>query len=308
MKGIYFQVLPLILLGVITECRGLVTVEATQGEDAALSCFNSTDPDPKSSDRFRWIKFSNTNRMEDVFKWPTGINNDGRVKLERDGNGKMYIFLKNVQKPDEGLYSCEMCQGWDCVLVKNISLKINDCKRLSSVKVGPGTYAQLNCQMNSIPGQQEPQNITWAMQKGKNKYVSVESEMNGISLIFEKVMTDNHGWYRCSYTLGQTTHCFEIKLSVQANVTLLTTRMEPSSKTVVAVVPSVILGVIIAAALVVLFIRHRRSKQRFTEQPQTQTAGSLSVYEGVLFSQDSVTDRVNSLYQNMDENMCTFHY
>lgn len=50
------------------------------------------------------------------------IQDAERVKLEDNNKGS--ILLTKLQQSDEGLYTCEVWQGWGRILVKNITLKI----------------------------------------------------------------------------------------------------------------------------------------------------------------------------------------
>ncbi len=100
---------------------------ASQEEDAALPCINSTVMNAKSCYRVKWKKqATDSSQVKDILARPktSKIRDAERVKWEADGNGQMSLFLTKLQKSDEGLYSCEIWQGWDCILVKNIILKV----------------------------------------------------------------------------------------------------------------------------------------------------------------------------------------
>lgn len=103
-----------------------VTVSAYKEEDAKVPCFNSTVTDPKSCYRVKLVKYDD--KYDDgqivIFAWPKKNLDAKRVKWELDGDGQMSLYLTKVRKSDEGLYSCEVCQGWECALFKNISLKV----------------------------------------------------------------------------------------------------------------------------------------------------------------------------------------
>lgn len=180
-----------------------------------------------------------------MFKWPTPSNDVyKRVKWVADGNGQKCLTLTKLQKSDAGLYTCEMWKGWDRVAAKNISLRIKgktfyyflftlqanislvshmicydlaDCKVLEPVKAAPSMPAKLNCPVNMTSGQQEPQNISWAIQKGdmRESLDSTKAKTDGTSLTFQSVNTSDSGWYTCSYTLGKTQRCFDTNLQVQ---------------------------------------------------------------------------------------------
>lgn len=97
-------------------------VSAHKGEDARVPCFNSTVMDPKSGYRVRLVKYATDASQIVMFAWPNNNQDAKRVKWSRDGIES--LRLMNVTKSDEGLYSCEVCQGWECMLVKYISLKV----------------------------------------------------------------------------------------------------------------------------------------------------------------------------------------
>lgn len=85
----------------------------SQGKDVILPCSN-IGKYSESSYRVKWLK-------------------DGKIIIPRPPNAehvkweadiKVFLLLKNVQKSDEGLYSCEIWHGWEQIHVQNISLKI----------------------------------------------------------------------------------------------------------------------------------------------------------------------------------------
>ncbi|XP_031154813.1 uncharacterized protein LOC116049369 [Sander lucioperca] len=325
MAHFYSQgLLLIVLLIVISECRGIETVNASPEEDVVLPCFNLSVMDPKSCYRVELIKYAtNTSQVKIILARPKthNLQDAKRVKWQADGNGQMSLYLTKSQKSDEGLYGCKIWQGWDCVSVKNISLKVKDCKVLQAVKAAPSTPVNLNCPVDTTSGQ-GPQNISWAIVKGGNP-VSVNSKrlvIDGTSLAIQSVHYNDSNWYRCNYVLGKTQRCFEINLRVQVeNVVVattdpaLTTSEEGRNGAVIAVVvPSIVIGIVIMAALIGLFIYRRRNTQRITQQTQRHPAGtSLDGYEIVSLtpSEDHTNQRVNSIYQHIaDEGLCTFRY
>lgn len=102
------------------------TVSGSQEEHAFLPCFNSSVMDPKTCYRVKWTKQeTDSGQMKVILTWPTtNLKDANRVKLEADENSKMSLVLNNLQKSDEGLYTCEIWKGWECILAKNISLKV----------------------------------------------------------------------------------------------------------------------------------------------------------------------------------------
>ncbi|XP_045899775.1 uncharacterized protein LOC123967649 [Micropterus dolomieu] len=323
------RLLLLVLLIVISECRDssaeIQVVAATQEEDVALPCFNSSLMNPGSCYRVKLIKYAaDASQMKVIFARPETpkIQDAKRIKWGSGGNGQMSFLLTKLQKSDEGLYSCEVWVGWDCILVKNISLKMRECKTLQAVKAAPSTPVYLNCPVNITSGQQGPENISWVMLKGGNPAtVNTERfEMIGTSLAIQSVNANDSAWYRCKYMIGQTQRCFDINLLVQVEnvepttVPALTTgeiiwetKEEGSSGTVIAIVASVIIGTATIATLIGLFIYRRRNTPWHPPAAAIDTGGYEDV--GLPCSQDCVNQRVNSLYQQVqDESMCTFHY
>ncbi|XP_039663225.1 uncharacterized protein LOC120563155 [Perca fluviatilis] len=325
-QGLLLIVLPI----VISECRGIETVNASPEEDVVLPCFNVSVMDPKSCYRVQLIKYTtNTSQVKVILARPKthNLQDAKRVKWQANGNGQMSLYLTKLQKSDEGLYRCEIWQGWDSVSVKNISLKVKDCKTLQTMKAAPSTPVNLNCPVDTTSGQ-GPQNISWAIVKGGIP-VSVNSKrivIDGTSLVIQSVNYHDSNWYRCEYVLGQTLRCFEINLRVQVeNVVVTTTdpalttseeiisetRKEGSNGAVIAVVASIVIGIVIMAALIGLFIYRRRNTHRITQQTQRHPAGTFDGYEIVTLtpSEDRTNQRVNSIYQHIaDEDLCTFRY
>ncbi|XP_076594171.1 CXADR-like membrane protein [Chaetodon auriga] len=335
MAHIYLQgLLLLVLFVVISDCSDDSLVIASQEDDAVLPCFNSTAMNPKSCYRVKWIKHGTDLRQMKVIlarpKTPK-IRDAERVKWEADGKGQMSLFLTKLQKSDEGLYSCEIWRGWECMLVKNISLKVKECKPLQAVKTAPGTPINLSCSVDMTSGQQGPQNVSWVMLKGGNPVPvnSKKAEINGTSLAIHSVNYSDSGWYRCKYMLGQTQRCFDIYLLVQvedaavtttvqaltATASFTKTRKEGSSGAFIAVVASVIFAIAIIAAPTGLFIYRRRNTQRAAQWTQRQPAGTPVVssddYETVNLTlpDDPTNQQPNPLYQQFqDENSSISHF
>ncbi|XP_026150051.1 uncharacterized protein LOC113122730 isoform X2 [Mastacembelus armatus] len=291
--------------------------------------------DPKSCYRVQLIKYATDSSQEKVvFAWPRKDQVVEHVKWEADGNGQVSLFLTKLQNSDGGLYGCELCHGWECTVVKNISLKVRECK-LSSVKAALRASVELKCPVGPVSERQGPQNILWTKLKGDDP-VPVNytgATVNDTSLTLHSVTASDSGWYRCEYMLGKTQLCFDIKLTVAEEATVRSTdvagtraqqalsttetslanRKEESSGTVIAVMTSLIIIAIIGA-LMGLLIYRRRHTQGDMMPTQRHSAGTLrqSVdgYETVnLTLPDDRLQQSNSLYQQLDiatdQSMCT---
>ncbi|KAL7393590.1 hypothetical protein ABVT39_013267 [Epinephelus coioides] len=323
-----------VLLTVISACkeRPPMPVVVSQEEDVVLPCADSNVMDPKSCLRFKVINATNASRMKVIFARPVTpeFQDAERVKLKADANGQVSLTLTKSQKSDEGLYRCEIWQGWECILVKNISLRVRDCKVPAAVTAAPSTPFNLNCPVEITSKQQGHQNISWAMLIG-GKPVPITSKgvvVNETTLVFKSVNYSDSQWYRCEYMLGQTRRCFDIKLLVQevedvavtttapALTTLTSTEIisepekEESSGAFIAVVASVIIGIAIMAALIGLFIYRRCNTPRVPQQTLSYPGGTLGGYEIVsLTLSEDHSNRVNSIYQAVpEEGPCTFRY
>ncbi|XP_034466770.1 junctional adhesion molecule-like isoform X1 [Hippoglossus hippoglossus] len=331
------------LVMMVSDCRAdsTSTVTAYLEEGATLPCVNANMTDPKSCYRVRWMKHStDTGRMEVVLAWPhksqltlTLTQLAKRVKWKVDGEGQMSLLLTKVQKSDEGLYSCEMCQGWDCTLVKNTSLVVKDCKVLQAITARPSKPIKLNCRVDVTP---RPQNISWFLVKGgePQSLPSERVQINHTSLVILSVRASDSAWYRCNYTYNQTQRCFDIRVQVQDAVEVtpvpvtaaqtqqaLTSteplpekRQEESRGTIIAVVSSVVIGIVVAAAVIGVLIHCCRNTQKLPQQTQSSpAAGTLTqpdhIYERVTCSDDPSNLRVNSIYRQYEnETPITFHY
>lgn len=101
-------------------------MSATPEEDAVLPCSLPADTGPESCHRIKLTKHAAYSQPKVIFARPeTSKFPDGEhVQWRANGNGEMSIYLTRVSKSDEGLYSCEIWQGWDCIVAINISLKV----------------------------------------------------------------------------------------------------------------------------------------------------------------------------------------
>ncbi|XP_029958676.1 uncharacterized protein LOC115396793 isoform X3 [Salarias fasciatus] len=199
---------------VSSECSDIQTV-ATH-EAVTLFRLNSDEIDARS--RFKVIKYTSDKKTMVISEWPKQDQTAKRMSWEPDGNGLVCLHLKNVQKSDEGTYSCEMWRGWDRVRVRNMTLKVKDCKTFPAVKAKPDSSFRLQCSVDITPEKQRPQNVSWAKLKGLH-HEPVDSQRVGTdnTLIIQTVSYSDSGWYRCNYVLGKTKRCVDVRLNVQGN-------------------------------------------------------------------------------------------
>ncbi|KAM4600564.1 uncharacterized protein ACJ7VT_020496 [Polymixia lowei] len=239
----------------------------------------------------------------------------------------MSLSLTRLNKSDEGLYRCEIWQGWDSILVKNISLKQKDCKTLEPVKAAPNTEATLSCPLKTTSGQHQPQNVSWTVVKGGTERPIFQSpniihlresiEAAEASLVIHSVKPGDSGWYRCKYLVGQSQHCFDMKLLVQAVTTtedIRTTQEESSAGTSTeALVASLIIGIVIMTLLIVgvaYFYRHaiQGVREHTMRHPGIRTLPADNDYDIVHFpaSEGCMDQQNNVIYEGVqEERICT---
>lgn len=299
---------------------------ASPDEDVTLSCFDQKASVPKDCYRVKWVKYplDHGSRQSDIFVWPKTpkVHDADRVKWEANEHGQMFLLLSKVQKSDEGLYSCEIWSGWECIHAKNISLKVKDCQ--SKVKKAlPGSPITLDC---SAGLNDSPQNLSWSLLRGGGNPVSLSSterfERNAATLILRSVLVNDSGWYRCNYSIRHMQRCLDINLLVQGEVSSgeSTTNAIPDNATVqtlqgesgkgfttVHLVP-LILGIAVIIALIGAVIYYKYNKK--TGPPQTQ--GNQEFMEDIVayeviddFSCSSANE--SSLQQQFEDgDMCTY--
>lgn len=87
---------------------------ASRQENVSLSCFEKNEKLEQSKcSRVRWIK--ELKGMETVFVEKPPSPNPGT-------GGGYDLYLENLKTSDEGLYSCEIWDGWSRIYVRTISL------------------------------------------------------------------------------------------------------------------------------------------------------------------------------------------
>ncbi|KAM3614893.1 uncharacterized protein V6R79_020396 [Siganus canaliculatus] len=223
MGHIYQQGLLLLFLLIITsECKVEIETFVTgyQGEDVAFHCFNSDEMQPKNCSRVQWLKIETQPRQPKVIlvRPSTPRFQDAeRVKWEADKNGKMSFHLTKLQRSDEGLYRCEIWQGWDCIHQTNISLKVKECK-IWSVTTAANRPVELKCPVEGTTDQQGLKNVSWVMLKGGNPSPVdfTRAAINETSLVIRSMENRDSGWYRCQYVLKLNQRCFDINLLLQS--------------------------------------------------------------------------------------------
>lgn len=97
----------------------------------------------------------------------------------------------------------------------------SDCTSLT-VKVVPGTPIILTCPMYSaVATQPGHTKVSWVMLKAAKPLpiTSKIAEVNGTSLSFGSLDGKDKNWYRCNYTLGRVSRCYDINLRVNSRAT-----------------------------------------------------------------------------------------
>ncbi|XP_029959191.1 uncharacterized protein LOC115397135 isoform X2 [Salarias fasciatus] len=313
----------LILIIVSSECSDIQTVAAY---DAVTLCrFNSSEID--TGGLVKVTKYTSDKEAKVISEWPTQDQTAKQLPWEPDGNGLICLHLKNVQKSDEGTYSCEMWRGWERVRVRNMTLKVKDCKTRPAVKAKPDSSVRLQCSVDITPEKQRPQNVSWAKLKGLHSE-PVDSQRVGPdnTLIIQTVSYSDSGWYRCNYVLGTTKRCVEVRLNAQADdaseTTTATTTPTPQtqtqqgshrgaerSATLIAVVVSISFG-LVTAPLLGLFFYCRQQRGKVTAQHQTAGAPTETMdnYEQLIWSHSQEMEEVYETLHVSDQSSCTLKH
>ncbi|XP_076016759.1 CXADR-like membrane protein isoform X2 [Genypterus blacodes] len=324
-KMAYFHLWgPLFLFwSVISESREnpAQIVSASQGEDVTLPCFKSTMLAPESCYRVKWTKlFLDPSRQPILIlarpQMPPFRDAEG-VSWGTDKNGDMSLSLKSLNKSNEGEYCCEIWEGWKIILVKNLQLKVKDCKTLDAVKAAPGTLAHLHCPVDTMLEPHRRQNVSWVKLKaGVENPMLLNSktvESNGTLLAIHVRDYSDGGWFRCKY--GQTQRCFDLHLQVQAMTT--NQRMEEpkntGSRTFSVTLVSSLTGFAVICSVIGLIIYHRCYVRRLVQNTQRNPGGFLQcndgLYEDVQIPgvEEQTNLQINSLYMlSQDGGMDTF--
>lgn len=214
--------------------------------DAVLHCADS-EVNPESCHRVRWVRYDG--RVgQIILSKPKMLNvsDAERAEWSADGKRQHSLSLTKVQLSDNGLYSCEIWRGWDRVHVQNRSLVVkgqiscnsqhslvekpcdlkrnvplSECSSQKAVKAAQGTPVNLSCLLDMTTATlRGPVDVFWEMLKAAKPLpiTSETAKVNGTSLSFSSVAAKDQSWYRCTYTLGEVRHCYDINLQVQGQV------------------------------------------------------------------------------------------
>lgn len=73
----------------------------------------------------RWVKYATGGKSIILSRPKTLTFSDAeQVEMRPGGDGTHSLFLTKLKKSDEGVYSCEIWSGWNCIDVQNTTLKI----------------------------------------------------------------------------------------------------------------------------------------------------------------------------------------
>lgn len=202
-------------------------------DDVTLQCGDSLGwMDLMESYRGRWIKYLNNSQQLIVSqheKWMPGAD--------------MPLKLSKLKESHEGVYSCEIWRGWDCVHKRNINSKVSfaitftpfyfpakkytsvvclwsrplsECKFEGGLNVPFGSSFKMKCPVNELWG--APSNISWFLLNAgtPGPVRSERAKEEGLLLHFHSVDDRDGRWYRCKYNIGGTKRCFEFNLQTKS--------------------------------------------------------------------------------------------
>ncbi|XP_062322224.1 uncharacterized protein LOC134023882 isoform X3 [Osmerus eperlanus] len=334
----------LVLLMLISGCigEGLQVITVTKGEEAVLPCTLRTPRSQQSCFHARWMK-QTLGSSPTTFSVVPDSERDGKA-LNFNGN----LTLKDADEPQEGDYTCQVCEGFSCDLTTNLTLKLRDCKVLESVKVLQFSTATLPCPFYTRG------NITWSEIKGEtikpileSSSLSTESSLNSATAANGKrrfrnitagdaslVITSEEAsnmWFRCTVYEGQNKKCSEVNLQVKQKdkpntstlstlTTMVTTAQAPrtfaatSNETVVSVQTEssswVVTLVVSSVTLIptIALIVGLYRRWKTTRHTAVTSTWANHHYECVEVPISVVNEEHTSLPTDQEESLCTFIY
>lgn len=103
-----------------------LTLSTTLGDNAELPCFFTIPPGKVHSFRVKWVKYTpGMTQPKVILLWPPSTSSPN-YKWDSDSLnlGNLSLTLKNVNMTDAGLYGCFAWDGWQCLIARNVTLKV----------------------------------------------------------------------------------------------------------------------------------------------------------------------------------------